>query len=164
MFTRFVCVFVFMLTLTALHGAAQAQERSTRSCALTRPDALGPFYKPNAPVRAKLGDGYILSGVVRSGADCEPVRGARVEVWMADPTGTYRDEFRATLPATGPDGTYRLETVVPTPYTGRPPHIHVRVTAPGFETLVTQHYNSPGVNRANFDLVLRPSGRVNRTT
>jgi protocatechuate 3,4-dioxygenase beta subunit len=39
-------------------------------------------------------------------------------------------------------------------YGGRPPHIHVRVRAPGYEELVTQHYPQRGQRKANFDLVL----------
>jgi protocatechuate 3,4-dioxygenase beta subunit len=35
-----------------------------------------------------------------------------------------------------------------------PPHIHVRVTAPGYEELVTQHYSELDQRKANFDLVL----------
>jgi protocatechuate 3,4-dioxygenase beta subunit len=43
---------------------------------------------------------------------------------------------------------------VPVSYSGRPPHIHVRVRAPGYEELVTQHYPQRGQRKANFDLVL----------
>jgi protocatechuate 3,4-dioxygenase beta subunit len=39
-------------------------------------------------------------------------------------------------------------------YGGRPPHIHVRVTAAGFEELVTQHYPQRGQRKANFDVAL----------
>jgi protocatechuate 3,4-dioxygenase beta subunit len=41
-------------------------------------------------------------------------------------------------------------------YAGRPPHIHIRVTAAGHRTLVTQHYPAAGQATATFDLVLRP--------
>jgi catechol 1,2-dioxygenase len=51
-------------------------------------------------------------------------------------------------------GEYRLESNVPVSYGGRPPHIHVRVRAPGYEALVTQHYPERGQRKANFDLVL----------
>jgi catechol 1,2-dioxygenase len=51
-------------------------------------------------------------------------------------------------------GEYRLESNVPVSYGGRPPHIHVRVRAPGYEELVTQHYPERGQRKANFDLVL----------
>jgi protocatechuate 3,4-dioxygenase beta subunit len=48
----------------------------------------------------------------------------------------------------------REESNVPVPYGGRPPHIHVRVRAPGYEVLGTQHYPERGQRKANFDLVL----------
>jgi protocatechuate 3,4-dioxygenase beta subunit len=38
--------------------------------------------------------------------------------------------------------------------TRRPPHIHVRVRAPGYEELITQRYPERGQRKANFDLVL----------
>jgi catechol 1,2-dioxygenase len=47
-----------------------------------------------------------------------------------------------------------LESNVPVSYGGRPPHIHVRVRAPGYEELVTQHYPERGQRKAKFDLVL----------
>jgi protocatechuate 3,4-dioxygenase beta subunit len=46
-------------------------------------------------------------------------------------------------------------TTYPSPTAaGQPPHIHVRVSAPGYEELVTQHYPERGQRKANFDLVL----------
>ena len=67
--------------------------------------------------------------------------------------GEYDDAHRATVFA-GERGRYRLESNVPVSYGGRPPHIHVRVRAPGYEELVTQHYPESDQRKANFDLVL----------
>ncbi|MBI4734777.1 MAG: hypothetical protein HY766_01745 [candidate division NC10 bacterium] len=39
-------------------------------------------------------------------------------------------------------------------YFGRPPHVHVRVTAPGHRTLVTQLYPTPGQTTLAADFVL----------
>jgi hypothetical protein len=54
-------------------------------------------------------------------------------------------------------GAYRFESNFPTAYSGRPPHIHIQVSADGSQTLVTQYY--PGENQVEgtFDLVLIPS-------
>ena len=52
---------------------------------------------------------------------------------------------------------FAFESDVPVPYSGRPPHIHIRSTAQGFKTLVTQHYPEPGKTKAVFDIVLVPS-------
>ncbi len=124
-------------------------------CEPTRPDMLGPFYEPNAPVRTSVGSGYVLSGSVLTAGGCEPVREARIEFWLANPRGEYDDAHRATVLA-DERGRYRFESNVPVSYGGRPPHIHVRVTAPGYRDLVTQHYPDAGQREANFDLVLEP--------
>lgn len=124
-------------------------------CAATSDDMLGPYYTPGAPVRDKVGQGYLLSGVVRSAADCQPIPGAMIEFWMAGPDGEYRDDYRATL-MSGMDGAYRFESHAPPPYSNRPPHIHIKVTAQGFAELVTQHYPAQGATSAVFDLVLTP--------
>jgi len=125
------------------------------SCKPTPPDMLGPFYKPGAPVRSSVGKGYLLKGAVRSSKDCAPVAGARIEFWLAGPGGEYDDEHRATVIADA-SGAYRFESNFPPPYSGRPPHIHIKASAPGFRTLVTQHYPQKGAKEGSFDLVLVP--------
>ncbi len=125
------------------------------TCKPTEPDALGPFYKPDAPVRSSVGKGYVLSGVVKSSLDCRPVKEARIEFWLAGPNKEYDDEHRAMLSSNG-SGAYRFESNFPPGYFGRPPHIHIRVSAKGFRTLVTQHYPAAGGTEGIFDLVLVP--------
>lgn len=125
------------------------------TCPPTPPEADGPFYRPNAPVRHTLGTGYLLTGEVKSAADCKPVRGAKIEIWMAGPDGVYGDRWRATTFA-GRDGNYRFTSHIPGNYGSRPPHIHLIVSAPGFRELITQHYQKPGHHEAIFDLVLIP--------
>ena len=122
-------------------------------CKPTQADMLGPFYEPGAPVRASVGSGYVLSGAVLAADDCKPIGNARIEFWLANPRGEYDDAHRATVFASERGG-YRFESNVPVSYGGRPPHIHLRVTAPGYEELVTQHYPDPGRKEAHFDLVL----------
>lgn len=124
-------------------------------CRPTPPDSMGPFYEPDAPQRDSVGSGYRLEGVVRSARTCRPVADARIELWMAGPDGRYDDDFRATVYAKK-DGAYRFESHKPVGYYGRPPHIHMRVSAEGFETLITQHYPQRGARQGTFDLVLRP--------
>jgi hypothetical protein len=124
-------------------------------CRPTQPDMLGPFYKPDAPARSKVGAGYVLTGTVRSTQGCASVSNAVIEFWLAGPDGRYDDAYRATV-RSDTEGAYRFESGFPPPYGGRPPHIHLRVSAPGFRTLVTQHYPRPGVKGDRFDLVLLP--------
>jgi protocatechuate 3,4-dioxygenase beta subunit len=96
------------------------------NCKPTQPDMLGPFYEPDAPVRASVGSEYVLSGAVLGAEECKPIRDARIEFWLANPRGDYDDAHRATVLA-GQRGRYRFESNVPVSYGGRPPHIHVRV-------------------------------------
>jgi catechol 1,2-dioxygenase len=123
------------------------------NCKPTQPDMLGPFYEPGAPVRTRVGSGYVLSGSVLAAEECKPLPNARIEFWLANSRGDYDDAHRATVFA-GERGEYRFKSNVPVSYGGRPPHIHVRVMVPGYEELVTQHYPERGQRKANFDLVL----------
>jgi catechol 1,2-dioxygenase len=137
-------------TKTAESHAAAGR---SADCKPTQPDMLGPFYEPGAPVRTSIGSGYVLSGTVLDAEACKPIPNARIEFWLANPSGDYDDAHRATVFA-GRRGEYRFESNVPVSYGGRPPHIHVRVRAPLYEELPSQHYPERGQRRANFDLVL----------
>ena len=132
-----------------------ADPPSSASCAPTKPDALGPFYTPDAPLRAKVGEGYLLQGMVRSASNCQLLARAMIEFWLTGPDGKYGDAYRARV-VVEETGRYTFESNRPVPYAGRPAHIHIRVTAAGHRTLVTQHYPITGQHQATFDLVLRP--------
>ena len=78
------------------------------------------------------------------------LQGAVVEIWQCDPAGHYhhpRDGDRAD-PAfqgfgrtvVGSDGAWRFHTLRPAPYTGRTPHIHLKVRLGQRELLTTQLY------------------------
>lgn len=79
-----------------------------------------------------------------------PVAGAQVEIWQCDEAGHYHhpgDGGRAD-PAfqgfgrvsVGPAGGWRFRTIRPVPYSGRTPHIHVKVRLGQRELLTTQLY------------------------
>lgn len=122
-------------------------------CPPTPEDEMGPYYRPDAPLRSKVGDGYRLNGRVLASRGCRPLPGARVEFWLAGPDGRYGDAWRATVIADA-EGRYRFSSIPPGLYPGRVPHIHIRVSAAGFAPLVTQHYPDPDRDEATFDLVL----------
>jgi protocatechuate 3,4-dioxygenase beta subunit len=80
----------------------------------------------------------------------QPVSGAVVEIWQCDEAGHYHhpgDGGRAD-PAfqgfgrvtVGTDGRYRFRTIRPVAYSGRTPHIHVKVKQGRRELLTTQLY------------------------
>ena len=140
-----------LLALSAVGAGAAGSDAAPR-CAPTRAYALGPFYEPGAPVRSRVGTGYVLSGRVLT-TGCRAIARARIEFWLVNPRGEYDDAHRATVIARR-DGRYRFVSNRPPGYEGRPPHIHVRVTARGFRTLVTQHYPRGSRTSATFNLVL----------
>jgi len=147
-----VVVTCMLLGCTASPGTVSA---APPACVLTRADGLGPFYEPDAPERDHTGQGLVISGTVRSARDCSPLGGAMIEWWSANPRGDYDKGHRATQRA-GADGSYQYTTDFPGRYPGRPPHVHVRVTAPGHRTLITQVYPQPAQTALSVDLVLAP--------
>jgi protocatechuate 3,4-dioxygenase beta subunit len=150
----YALVVIIFASLAMLAGAALTGGATT--CKPTEPDMLGPFYKSGAPVRSSVGRGYVMTGIVKSSEDCSVIKGARIEFWLVGPGGSYDDDHRATV-FSDAAGSYRFESNVPKPYSGRPPHIHIMVSAEGYKTLVTQHYPEKGKTRASLDLVLIPS-------
>ncbi|WP_267912675.1 dioxygenase family protein [Streptomyces adelaidensis] len=107
----------------------------------------------------------VRSRARRTDTDGTPVAGARVEVWEADDDGMYDVQYDngagAGAPAgrahlfTDAEGGYRFWGLTPTPYPipddgpvgrllqhagrspMRAPHLHFKVTAPGFHPLIT---------------------------
>lgn len=145
-----------ILILSLIVALTTTVSASAFRCPPTRPDSDGPFYREGAPVRNKIGEGYLLMGEVKSAADCRAIADARIEVWMTGPDGRYEERWRATL-FSSENGRYYFQSHVPGPFGTRPPHIHMVVNAPGFEELVTQHYPVQGSAEAVFDLVLIPT-------
>lgn len=116
--------------------------------ALTSPNQEGPFYKTGSPERESLideglpGTPILITGRVFD-QDCNPMPGVKLDFWLADVDGQY-DNTGYTLrghQVSDQNGYYAIESIEPTAYTGRPPHIHVKLFAPdGRELLTTQMY------------------------
>jgi protocatechuate 3,4-dioxygenase beta subunit len=113
------------------------------------PDELSESYRPGAPVRSVVGQGHVLSGTVRSERDCVPIAGARVELWPDIGGQGHPDDQRATI-FTGADGGYRFQS-------DPPDHIHILVSAEGFEPISTNRYHPEGRPAGRFDILLPPS-------
>jgi protocatechuate 3,4-dioxygenase, beta subunit len=107
-----------------------------------------------------------LSGRVLD-LDERPVSGARVEIWQCDANGRYHhvrdgdvgrerdDNFQGFgQSVTDTAGGYRFLTIRPVAYTGRTPHIHFAVAAPGRRRFITQMYVA-GEPQNDRDPVLR---------
>ncbi len=150
--TRY-CLSTFFLT-TVMFGLLTASLALAQStCKPTARDTPGPFYKANAPQRESTGQGFVVSGTVRSTVDCRPLDGAQIEWWSTNPQGEYDDVHRATQQAAA-DGRYHYETDFPGIYPGRPAHLHLRITAEGHRTLITQLYPKKDEKVLTVDLVL----------
>jgi hydroxyquinol 1,2-dioxygenase len=118
--------------------------------------ALGEDIANGAP-----GEPCFMRGVVK-GTDGTPLEGARIEVWQADEDGRYDVQYEALGQArargtlhTDRDGAYWFRSILASPYPiphdgpvgellaalgrhpWRPAHLHFRITAEGYETLVT---------------------------
>lgn len=138
----------------------RAQPAQTRRA--TPAQTEGPFYPVSLPKDSDfdlLRNGTMTyrsaqpSWVEGSVTDLQgkPLAGAQVEIWQCDETGHYHhpgDRGGKADPAfqgfgrvtVGADGQYRFRTIRPVPYSGRTPHIHVKVKLGSRELLTTQLY------------------------
>ncbi|MGE4220334.1 MAG: protocatechuate 3,4-dioxygenase [Alphaproteobacteria bacterium] len=130
----------------------------------TPPATEGPFYPPQWPkdhdadlvrveaaVREAGGEILSLRGSVTE-IDASPASGAAVEIWQCDANGIYlhpRDPrvrgrdvaFQGFGRVSADrDGRFAFRTILPVPYPGRTPHIHVRVLRGETLRLTTQLY------------------------
>ncbi|MCD8515393.1 MAG: protocatechuate 3,4-dioxygenase [Burkholderiaceae bacterium] len=156
--------------------------RASRLLTPTPSQARGPFYPVQLPLdhdNDLLRNGTLAYGrgqpawVEGTVVDPEgrPVKGAVVEIWQCDTRGRYHhpgDGGRADPAFQGfgrtevdRDGAYRFRTIRPAPYTGRTPHIHVKVRLDAHELLVTQLYveGEPLNERDGLWRRLSPEGR-----
>ena len=116
-----------------------------RCTAGTRARTAGPFYTPETPRRDSLrepdtvGEPLVFEGLLLA-HDCHPLPGAVIDIWHADEHGRYDNRgFRYRgHQFTDAAGAFRIETIRPGHYTGRTPHIHVRVQGEGTPLLTTQ--------------------------
>ena len=172
-------VWVASLSAPAWLTPALAQGRVLRP---TPPQTEGPFYPITLPADTDFdllrnagqadarGEPAWVEGVVTDTAGV-PVSGAVVEIWQCDHAGHYHhpgDGARADPAfqgfgrvAVGRDGRYRFRTLKPAPYTGRTPHIHVKVKLDRMELLTTQLYVA-GEPRNERDFLWRRLGEQDR--
>ena len=128
----------------------------------TTTDILGPFYRPGSPLRTNLrlanstGTPIILKGYIFKEDGKTPINNALVEIWHCDENEIYdnsSDEYKYRGgQKTKADGKYEFKSILPVPYKAdpkdeaswRPAHIHMRVSVPNQQDLITQLYFKNG--------------------
>ena len=132
---------------------------NNNECSLTTDDILGPYYFEDAPFRSIIahenepGQRLFVSGTVKQN-DCEDfISGSLIEIWQANDDGCYgivedcdtgnpendyfnlRGKFFSDV-----NGHYSFESVLPGYYGTRPRHIHIKITTPDEQVLISQLY------------------------
>ncbi|WP_223215951.1 dioxygenase [Rhizobium herbae] len=165
----------WVLLSDLLGVTALIEEINTRRPRSATPNTVrGPFYRadaPRLPLGANIsldGSGPVLwvTGTVRD-LDGNPVAGATVETWQANPDGFYENQQPDQQPefnlrgvfTTDAKGAFRYRTVRPGGYAvpadgpvgrllgslgfplRRPAHLHFLIKADGFETISTHVYD-----------------------
>lgn len=136
-------------------GSISWNGKSYEGDTATTTDILGPFYRPDSPIRSNLiqegskGEVLHLKGTIYQKKSNKPLPDALIEIWQCDENQVYdntSDEFRFRGgQITGKDGKYSFTTIVPVPYKAsetqwRPAHIHLRVSSPDQQDLISQIY------------------------
>lgn len=138
---------------------------------VTPTQPLGPFYPITEPSEVDTdlthvddkpqasGTPIYVQGQIQN-RDGQPIENAVIEIWQACETGRYnhpRDTNEAALDenfqyyaktTTRQNGEYIFRTIFPGAYPAdvdwiRPPHIHMKVSAQGYDSLITQMYFDP---------------------
>ncbi len=181
----------FLSTMTFSAAALAVPGAFADELTRTPRQTEGPFYPNKLPLdtdndliivndslTAAVGEITHLSGRVLDHKG-DPIRNCLIEIWQVDNNGAYihtKDPAHAKHDTnfqgygrflTGSTGEYYFRTIKPVPYTGRTPHIHVKVRKNGKELLTTQFYikgcpnnEKDGIYRGIRDLKARESVTV----
>lgn len=178
----------------ALAGPALGQQAAAptllrqagAACRLTPQAVEGPFYRDPRLERADITEGrpgvaLELKLQVIEGATCQPLPGARVDVWHGDALGAYsgypgqgdgrilstvgQTFLRGTQIADGA-GQVGFRTVYPGWYQGRTPHVHFKVFLDSRTVLTGQFYFPDALSQFVYDNAApyRDRGRRRDTT
>jgi protocatechuate 3,4-dioxygenase beta subunit len=114
------------------------------ACILTPEQTEGPYYIANEKVRRNITEGLqgtplTLRLAVVDTKTCKPIKGAAVDIWHCDASGTYSGfgagrssrTFMRGIQRTNANGVATFKTVYPGWYQGRTVHIHVKVHVRG---------------------------------
>jgi catechol 1,2-dioxygenase len=152
------------LTVTSVSafGALNWNGKNFEGDTPTTTDILGPFYRPGAPMRTDLtlpntkGTPLVFKGTIFKEDGKTPIENALVEIWHCSEDEIYDNmsedfNYRGGQKTRG-NGKYQFKTIIPVPYLAdakdvkswRPAHIHMRVSVPHQQDLITQIYFKGG--------------------
>lgn len=119
-------------------------------CIPTFVDGGGPYYFPNSPFRAEIaptnhqGEVLTVTGKVLMNDCVTPLADVLVDVWQANESGNYEDEWYRGQVKTTATGEYGFTTVIPKGYgegtAFRPPHIHFKIWQNNQELITSQMF------------------------
>jgi protocatechuate 3,4-dioxygenase beta subunit len=182
-----------LVALIAFAAPAVRGVRAADYLVPTPPQTEGPFYPKSIPAdhdsdltqvtgyaTPAQGTRLYLTGRVLA-RDGTPLAGTTVELWQCDAFGRYHhvgdnarprdDGFQGYgVAVTDGDGRYAFKTIRPVAYSGRMPHLHVKVRTLNGAALTTQIYvkgdadaddpviaSSPGGTFERLSIVLTPA-------
>jgi protocatechuate 3,4-dioxygenase beta subunit len=182
-----------LVALAAFAVPGLREVRAADYLAPTPPQTEGPFYPKSIPAEhdsdltqvtgyatPAQGTRLYLSGRVLA-RDGTPLVGTTVELWQCDAFGRYHhvgdngrprdDGFQGYGVAVADgEGRYAFKTIRPVAYSGRMPHLHVKVRTANGAALTTQIYikgdatagdpviaSSPGGTFERLSIVLTPA-------
>lgn len=135
------------------HADTPSQPTITKDpsfCTPTFADGGGPYYQPNSPFRTQIvppssqGQPLTVTGRILL-SDCQtPVPNAILDIWQANASGNYEDEWHRGRVTTDSQGNYKFQTIYPKGYgegtNYRPPHIHFKVFVNNREIITSQMF------------------------
>lgn len=114
------------------------------------------FYTPNLPLVENLGSGLVVQGTVREAETCEPVRNARIQIWLTTARGGEGDPSNRGSVMLDENGQYRLETSPVVSQFGQP-HVHIAYDDGDYRSLFLRSVmESEDVSSFTVDFVLEP--------
>ncbi len=139
------------------HVAEKASDLERADQCVLQPELTeGPYYVDGAVFRrniteGKPGEPLELRFVVQDAESCEPIRNATVEVWHADAAGAYSviiapGDFLRGQQKSDEKGRVEFRTIYPGWYSGRTPHIHLKVHLNGNTVHTGQLFFDEGVS------------------
>lgn len=164
--------FIQLVAASSITSACTLNAEGTGGRGLTVSQTEGPFYpvEPIAESNNLLRPGHQGSVLSLSGSvfdiNRNPLPDARVEIWQCDARGIYKhpkapatESFDLSFEGAGAtttddEGRYHFTTIVPVPYTGRPPHIHTKILINDVEKLTSQIYLADSGGHKDLKVIL----------